>query len=48
MPSAPPTAPEIKINWNIFSETMSIIRHVKQNKTVFNCLLGISWFWFFE
>jgi 1-acyl-sn-glycerol-3-phosphate acyltransferase len=26
---------------------MSIIRHVKQNKTVFNCLLGISWFWFF-
>ncbi len=47
MPSAPPTAPDIKINWNIFAETMSIIRHVKQNKTVFNSLLGISWFWFF-
>lgn len=47
MPSAPPTAPNIKINWNIFGETMSIIRHVKQNKTVFNSLLGISWFWFF-
>ncbi|WP_373975394.1 MFS transporter [Chitinibacter sp. SCUT-21] len=47
MPSAPPTAPDIKINWNVFAETMLIIRHVKHNKTVFNCLLGISWFWFF-
>ncbi|QLG87461.1 MFS transporter [Chitinibacter bivalviorum] len=47
MPSAPPTAPDLKLNWNILGETFSIIRHVKQNKTVFNCLLGISWFWFF-
>ncbi|WP_157669261.1 MFS transporter [Chitinibacter sp. GC72] len=47
MPSAPPTAPDLKINWNIFSETVAIVRHVKQNKTVFNSLLGISWFWFF-
>ncbi|WP_410498228.1 MFS transporter [Chitinibacter sp. S2-10] len=47
MPSAPPTAPDLKISWNVWGETMAIIRHVKQNKTVFNCLLGISWFWFF-
>ncbi|WP_028449050.1 MFS transporter [Chitinibacter tainanensis] len=47
MPPAPPTAPNIKLNWNVFSETMAIIRHVKDNKTVFNSLLGISWFWFF-
>lgn len=47
MPSAPPTAPDLKIGWNIFSETTQILKHVKQNKTVFNSLLGISWFWFF-
>ena len=47
MPSASPTAPDLKIGWNIFSETSKILSYVKQNKTVFNSLLGISWFWFF-
>ncbi|MBM5570771.1 MULTISPECIES: MFS transporter [Deefgea] len=47
MPSAPPTAPDLKIGWNIFSETSKILSHVRKNKTVFNSLLGISWFWFF-
>ena len=47
MPSAPPTSPDLKIGWNIFTETIRIISHVKKNKTVFNSLLGISWFWFF-
>ncbi len=47
MPSAPPTAPDLKIGWNIFSETAKILSHAKKNKTVFNSLLGISWFWFF-
>ena len=47
MPSAPPTAPNIKIGWNIFSETKKILSHTRKNKTVFNSLLGISWFWFF-
>ncbi|WP_027467459.1 MFS transporter [Deefgea rivuli] len=47
MPSAPPTAPNIKIGWNIFTETTKILSQTKKNKTVFNSLLGISWFWFF-
>lgn len=47
MPSAPPTAPDLKIGWNVFSETAKILSHTKQNKIVFNSLLGISWFWFF-
>lgn len=47
MPSAPPTAPNIKIGWNIFTETTKILSQAKKNKTVFNSLLGISWFWFF-
>ena len=47
MPAAPPTAPDLKIGWNIFTETAKIISHTRKNKTVFNSLLGISWFWFF-
>jgi MFS family permease len=47
MPAAPPVAPEIKVGWNIFAETKSLLLQVKKNKIVFNGLLGISWFWFF-
>ncbi|MCX7208636.1 MAG: MFS transporter [Proteobacteria bacterium] len=47
MPAAPAPVKDLKINWNVFSETWQIIKHVKENKTVFNSLLGISWFWFF-
>lgn len=47
MPSAPPMAKALKINWNLFSETWKIIAHSRQNPTVFHSLMGISWFWFF-
>ena len=47
MPPAPAPVKNLKINWNLFSETWQIVRHVKDNKSVFNSLLGISWFWFF-
>ncbi|WP_028451382.1 MFS transporter [Chitinilyticum aquatile] len=47
MPAAPPTAPNLRLNWNIASETWHIIRHSCRNKAVFNSILGISWFWFF-
>lgn len=47
MPAAPPYTKDMQINWNIFSETLKIIGHAKQNVTVFNSLMGISWFWFF-
>ncbi|WP_432720336.1 MFS transporter [Jeongeupia wiesaeckerbachi] len=47
MPSAPAPAAQLPINWNVFAESWHIIKHVKKNRTVFNSLLGISWFWFF-
>ena len=47
IPAAPPTAPELKFNWNIFSETWRAMRFTAQDRTVFNSVLGISWFWFF-
>ncbi|PHV11194.1 MFS transporter [Chitinimonas sp. BJB300] len=47
MPPAPPQANDLKINWNIFTETWHIIRLSRRNLTVFHSLMGISWFWFF-
>ncbi|MDR3429113.1 MFS transporter [Silvimonas sp.] len=47
MPPAPAPAPNLKISWNLPKETWRIIKHARGNKTVFNSLLGLSWFWFF-
>jgi 1-acyl-sn-glycerol-3-phosphate acyltransferase len=47
IPQAAAVAPDLKINWNIFSESMRNIRYIRQNRTVLHSVLGISWFWFF-
>src|SRR6185295_6069307 len=47
IPPAPAVAPELKFNWNFFSETWRVVRFTAQDRTVFNAVLGISWFWFF-
>ncbi|MEO7199020.1 MAG: MFS transporter [Dokdonella sp.] len=47
IPSAPATAPELQFNFNPASETVRVMRHVAKDRTVFNAVLGISWFWFF-
>jgi 1-acyl-sn-glycerol-3-phosphate acyltransferase len=47
IPPAPPTAPDLKFNWNPFTETVRVLGFVTKNRTVFNSVLGISWFWFF-
>ncbi len=47
IPPAPPTAPALKINWNLFSETARILKLCTRQRAVFNAVLGISWFWFF-
>lgn len=46
IPSAPAADADLKINWNLFSETWDIIRHAREVKSVWMCVLGISWFWF--
>ena len=46
IPPAPPADPNLKINWNPFSETWNILRFTHGNFTVFQSVLGISWFWF--
>jgi hypothetical protein len=47
VPQAAPVAPELRINWNIFSETVRNLRFINESPTVLNSVLGISWFWFF-
>jgi len=47
VPRVPATAPELKFNWNAFTESARAIRFVAKKRAVFNSVLGISWFWFF-
>ena len=47
IPRAPAPDPELRINWNPLSETWRILRFTAQNRTVFNSVLGVSWFWFY-
>lgn len=47
VPPAPATAPNLAFNWNPFTETARVLGFVAKERTVFNAVLGISWFWFF-
>ncbi|MEJ2401837.1 MAG: MFS transporter, partial [Xanthomonadales bacterium] len=47
IPSAAAVAPDLDLNWNIFSETLRNLRFLNANRVVLNSVLGISWFWFF-
>jgi 1-acyl-sn-glycerol-3-phosphate acyltransferase len=47
IPTAEAVSPGLKINWNVFSETVRNLKFINENRTVLNSVLGISWFWFF-
>ena len=47
IPRSPAPAPELKIDWNPVLETWRNLRFTSQNRTVWNAILGISWFWFY-
>lgn len=36
---------EIKISYNLYQETLNLIRYSKERWDIFLCILGISWFW---
>lgn len=46
IPTAPAAAPNLRINWNLINETWRIVGFAKQDRSVWLCVLGISWFWF--
>ena len=47
IPLAPAADPQLKINWNPFTETWRNFQFMRGNRTVFLSVLGISWFWFY-
>jgi 1-acyl-sn-glycerol-3-phosphate acyltransferase len=47
IPITPAVAPELKINWNPFTETGRNLRFAYGNRVVWLSMLGISWFWFY-
>lgn len=47
IPTTPAVEPKLKINWNLFSETVNNLKFLGNNKVVYLAILGISWFWFY-
>lgn len=47
VPTTRAADPELKIRWNVWSETWRIVGFAREDRTVFLSILGISWFWFF-
>jgi 1-acyl-sn-glycerol-3-phosphate acyltransferase len=47
IPKAAAAAPNLRINWNPFTETWRNFQFVRGNRTIMLAVLGISWFWCF-
>ncbi len=45
IPPAGPADANLKINFNLISETWKIVNHTRKMPDVFLSILGISWFW---
>jgi hypothetical protein len=47
MAPLPAADPDLRINWNPWSETRANLRLARQDSVSWQMLLGISWLWFF-
>jgi 1-acyl-sn-glycerol-3-phosphate acyltransferase len=47
IPRTPAVAPDLRIDWNPFTETARNLRAAYGNRVVWLSMLGISWFWFY-
>jgi MFS family permease len=47
IPSSPPAAPALKINWNPITETFHNLKFAWQHQPIWLALIAISWFWFY-
>jgi len=45
IPDLPAINPALKINKNIATETVSILKYARSSRAVFLTIMGISWFW---
>ncbi len=46
IPRVEASAPELRIRWNPFPESLAIWRLTRRQPAVRNAILGVSWFWF--
>lgn len=46
VPPAPAVAPDLRLDFNLWRESLRILGHARENPVVWVCVLGISWFWF--
>ena len=46
IPRAAANDPNLKINWNPFSEMVNTIGQARENRSVYLSIIAISWFWF--
>jgi 1-acyl-sn-glycerol-3-phosphate acyltransferase len=47
VPAAPASAPDLKLNWNPFTEAVALAKLTQKKESVFNSILGISWYWYY-
>ncbi len=47
IPLAPAVDPDLKLNYNLLSESLRIIKHIYGYRFIFWAIIGISWFWFY-
>ncbi len=45
IPPAPAADPTLRIGWNIWTETRTIVRQARAVRSVWLSILGLSWFW---
>ena len=46
IPRAAANDPNLKINWNPFTELANTIKQARHNRSVYLAIMAISWFWF--
>ena len=46
IPLAAANDPNLKINWNPFTELVNTIKQARENRSVYLSIMAISWFWF--
>ncbi|MFT4764211.1 MAG: 1-acyl-sn-glycerol-3-phosphate acyltransferase [Oleispira sp.] len=46
IPTAAANDPNLKINWNPFTEMVNTLRQARENRSVYLSIMAISWFWF--
>jgi 1-acyl-sn-glycerol-3-phosphate acyltransferase len=47
IPLAQAVAPDLKVGFNIWKQSVQTLKIAKEKRSVFLSILGISWFWFF-